>query len=202
MSDEAGGIGPAAPPTKMEEDRPDLPPPSFLQRKAEPLKELAPRGSCLASSTPSAARGGDNKTARRVRFNPTMDVARLPPEDSAASAYAKAYTEMDVALFKRARTLDVGRIRRKIARTPLDAISRAHLYDCLGLEVLISPDLFRKMRQGKQSHADAVLDEQAEQDRRGVVDEEGLRAASIKSSAWARGRAQMLAANYLLIGKD
>ena len=202
MSDEAGGIGPAAPPTKMEEDRPDdlPPPPSFLQRKAEPLKELAPRGSCLASSNPSPARG-NNKTARRVRFNPTTDVARLPPEDSATS-YAKAYTEIDVLLFRRERTLDVGRIRRKIARTPLDAISRAHLYDCLGLEVLISPDLFRKMRQGKQSHADAVLDEQAEQDRRGVVDEEGLRALSTKSSAWARGRAQMLAANYLLIGKD
>eukprot|EP00956_Cyclotella_meneghiniana_P004990 scaffold6167_cov44-Cyclotella_meneghiniana.AAC.6 len=75
-------------------------------------------------------------------------------------------------------------------------IQRALLVRCIGLEHIISRDVFQRLRvsmEKKRAHVQSVLDEQRRQRLRGVSSSDCLALVSMRSSKGSRSRARKVA---------
>ena len=110
------------------------------------------------------------------------------------------HSKQDKALFKRALVNDVRRISSRLSDTPRDSVPQDELYECLGLECLLSPELLARSVEGRRLHTDAILSEQAHQRVFANDDEEDdgsyLSYMSAVSSKPTRERAHQLAVGY------
>lgn len=127
---------------------------------------------------------------RAVSFKPVIDIAIIPQD------FTKSFSQEDFDAFKRERSVAVHVLRRKLASTPAKELGNAFLLHCIGLERFLSPDVMMATMTAREDHIDAILDEQRAQVLTGTNDAERLASVSMRSSRWARNRAEQIALGY------
>ena len=95
-----------------------------------------------------------------------------------------SYTHEDINQFTQAIIGDALRLRT----TPVIDMEEDILYECVGLENLLSRSVARQVATNKRRHASLILQAQ------GYYSKEALAQLGRMSSSWARDRAQMRAA--------
>ena len=132
---------------------------------------------------------------RSVSFSEYSQAIIIPEDDTES----KSYSQEDILLFQQAAISDVQRLRHELGSlSPEEMMSNDCMYDCVGLEKFISPALHRRTIDAMHDHVDAVLEEQELQGEEiDFLRVEALAARSESSSAWARSRAEEVAAGYL-----
>ena len=127
---------------------------------------------------------------RHVRFSVTSLLTVTPPltdEELGVLWYSPQEQEQHKTLL----LSQVRRLARRLATTPMTDIRKEELYDCVGNETFLSPDILRSTARHKAGHLKAVLSAQA--GRHGA--EEVARRAR-ESSAPAIARAHKVASGY------
>ena len=89
---------------------------------------------------------------------------------------------------------DAFRMREWIRNLPPDTVTQDDLYECVGIEHLLSGDLGRQRLERIQAHIEAVL--AAQRAHQGACKIKKIAQASERSSQWARGSAENLAKGY------
>ncbi len=81
-------------------------------------------------------------------------------------------------------------------------VLQEHLYECVGIEALVTRGLTMQMMERKREHVDSMLSEQSLQRQRGVQDPDRLSKVSEASSRWTKERAHKLASGYIELLSD
>jgi hypothetical protein len=124
----------------------------------------------------------------RVRFSKFSQLVIIPYDD----AKSKWYTQEEQRHFNRTRLRDALRLINFINLLPTSARMREDiLYECVGLENFISPDIARRVVQKKRAHTEAVLS--AQEMHQGTNMIKKLYETSKKSSQWSREKAAKVA---------
>ena len=131
---------------------------------------------------------------RKVTIKPFSEMGIIPEDKSAD----KAYSREDIVQFKQSLLLDVLQMRRELASTLPEHITREQFYRCTGVEHLLAQDTLASITAARRAHVVVVLEEQRrQQDQRNALDEDKLSRVSMESSQWARARAEALASGSL-----
>ena len=154
---------------------------------------------------PSNSRSPSSSSPRAVSFSTYSQAILLPPPEDEDDMESRHYTQEDIRRFQQVLISDVERLRDELGSMSPEDINADQMYDCVGLEKFLSPELHRRTVAAMHAHVEAVLEEQGlqlEEQMMGgsiVVMDRGevLAAKSRLSSAWSRGRAEELAAGYL-----
>lgn len=93
---------------------------------------------------------------------------------------------------------DARRVSREIdtSRSSNDIITEEQLYNCVGLERLVTRGMAKYVEETKRAHVESILEEQRIQKERGLYDMERLSMASKKNSQWTAEVARKLATDY------
>ncbi|KAL7539329.1 hypothetical protein ACHAXR_011826 [Thalassiosira sp. AJA248-18] len=129
---------------------------------------------------------------RALTFSRFSEIAFIPNDN----IESKWYSTQDKNRFRRSLIVDVRRMKRELEDKPTEANSPEWLYECLGLDKLISHDFMMQVAKKRRTHTDAVLSAQSLQKQQGVLDIEKLSRVSEDNSQWTRNRAQKLASSY------
>ena len=116
-----------------------------------------------------------------VSFSQNHEVMGISKENETMS-----YSQEDINQFTQAIIGDALRLRT----TPAIGTDEDDLYECVGLENLLSRNVARQVATNKRRHASLILQAQ------GYYSKEALAQLGRMSSSWARDRAQMRAARY------
>ena len=100
------------------------------------------------------------------------------------------YSKRDKYFFERELARDVQNIRGLLSITPMEDHEKEVLYDCVGLEALVSSKVMRFLKEKKRRHARSIVEMQYR------LSEEQLAAYAASHSSQSRERAQKLAAGY------
>ena len=132
------------------------------------------------------------KNARQVSFSEDVTVQCFP-YPSREEVSKRWYSKSDRNTLKQELARDVRRLRFLLSVTPMGDLEKEALYDCVGLEALVSSRVTRFVREMRQGHASSIVDMQDS------LSEEQLAAYAVSHSSQSRERAQKLATGYLEI---
>mmetsp|Transcript_31115 Transcript_31115/g.53176 ORF Transcript_31115/g.53176 Transcript_31115/m.53176 type:complete len:180 (+) Transcript_31115:131-670(+) len=151
-------------------------------------------GSC---STPSGCDRGPMPAAATVSvsFAETSNVV-LIEYPSQEELRRRWYSMQERAFLKREVLRDACKMSRKLTTTPMEDISLEDLFQCIGLEGLLTPELMLAVRKGKRYHSRSILLAQHLQCQRNITDAEELSLISQQNSESTRTRSQEIAARY------
>ena len=135
---------------------------------------------------------------RAVTFSQFSELVFIPND----KAESKWYSTQEKHRFRQALIRDARRMSRTFDAAPADGILPKNLYECVGIEVLVSQGLARYVAEKKRQHVDAVLSEQRLQKKQGVCDLEMLSRVSKTRSRWTKERARKLATGYCELLND
>jgi len=99
-------------------------------------------------------------------------------------------SKRDKYFFEQEMARDVRSIRCLLSITPMEDLEKEALYDCVGLEALMSSKVARFLKEKKQCYARSIVEMQD------CLSEEELAAYAASHSSQSRERAQKLAAGY------
>ena len=133
------------------------------------------------------------RTQRSVSFSPTSEMFIVLPQESYKSMF---YSQEDIDIFKRNSYRDALQMRRHFASG--EEISREVLYDCMGLENLVSQEVLQRIRLKRRAHVNAVLREQQRGTNSSI---NSIAMVSMIHSRWARQRAEKIALSYVRLGE-
>ncbi len=150
--------------------------------------------------SPSRTGGGGGVTAtktmvmamtmeRQVNFSEDVIVHCFlyPSRDEVSKRW---HSKRDKYLFEQEMARDVRSIRCLLSITPMEVVKKEALYDCVGLEALMSSKVARFLKEKKQCYARSIVEMQY------CLSEEQLAAYAESHSSQSRERAQKLAAGY------
>ena len=103
------------------------------------------------------------------------------------------HSKRDKYFFAQEITRDVRCIRFLLSTTSMEALEKDALYDCVGLEALLSGKVKRFVKKRKRRYVNSIVEMQD------CLSEEQLAAYASSHSTQSRERAQKLAAGYLEI---
>lgn len=130
----------------------------------------------------------------RISSTSTMFIEFRTEEDK-----SKKWTSAeDNRRFRQNLRRDVMDMRRRVESNP-ESISQEELWQCLGMESLLSNELVRNSFEQRMMHRQAVLAEQRRQLLLHIHDEEELCRVSEIHSQWGRERCFKIAAGYSMI---
>ena len=144
----------------------------------------------MSNPTPTRPRG--------VTFSPFSTLAFIPKDE----ADSKWYSRQEKHRFRLVLIRDARRMARTFKAAPADGILPEQLYECVGIEVLVTQGLARHAAEKKRKHVDAVLSEQSLQKQHGACDLERLSGVSKTTSSWTTERARKLATGYCELLND
>ena len=132
--------------------------------------------------------------ARQVSFSEDVTVQCFP-FPSREEVSKRWHSKSDRNTLKQELARDVRRLRFLLSVTPMGDLDleKEALYDCVGLEALVSSRVTRFVRAIRQGHASSIVEMQDS------LSEEQLAAYAVSQSSQSRERAQQLAAGYLEI---
>ena len=130
-------------------------------------------------------------STKRVTFSPFSELAFIPKDQ----AESKWYCGQEMDHLRQELLQDAKRMSREMNSTSPGSIGPDQLYDCLGLEMFVTPGMARRVADEKQAHVRRVLHEQRLQAGQGILDVRKLARVAEKSQ-WTRVRAQKLALAY------
>ena len=126
---------------------------------------------------------------RQVSFSEDVIVHcfQYPPTDEVSKRWN---SKRDKYFFEQEMARDVQSIRDLLSITPMENHEKEVLYDCVGLEALMSSKVTRFLKEKKRRHARSIVEMQYS------LSEEKLAAYAASHSSQSRERAQKLAAGY------
>ncbi len=136
--------------------------------------------------------GGGEESAtntRRVSFSEDITVRyfQYPSRDEVSTRW---HSQRDRNVFQQELARDVRSLRLLLSVTPMEDLEKEALYDCIGLEALVSSNVARVVREMRQGHARSIVEMQD------YLSEEELAACAMSLSSQSRERAQRLADCY------
>jgi hypothetical protein len=102
-------------------------------------------------------------------------------------------SKKDKTLFEQAMGHDVQSLRCLLTTTPMEEFENDILYDCIGLEALVSRQVMRFLKERKREHVRSVVKMQH------CLNDKQLAEYSMSRSLSSRERAQQIAHGYLVI---
>jgi hypothetical protein len=132
------------------------------------------------------------KKKKQVCFAETKTTHTLKYRTSQQNAKTW-YSEKDKVLFKSVLHRDVRSFQHLLATTPMEELSQEALYECIGLEGLLSIELMYYVKSKRRDHVRSIIKRQE------MLSDEQLALSSVRSSFASRERAQQLAAGYFAI---
>ena len=145
------------------------------------------------TSTGGEVSSTNNTTAmsmdRQVSFSEdvTAHCFQYPSREEVSKRW---HSNVDKYAFKQELARDVRSLRCLLSITPMQDLEKEALYDCVGLEALISSKVTRFSKEMRQGHARSIVEMQY------YLSEEQLAACAASHSSQSRERAQKLAAGY------
>lgn len=129
---------------------------------------------------------------RQVRFFDDMVVhcCQYPSRDEVS---ARWYSKKDKSIFRKELKDDIQSIRLLLSFTPLEAVEKEVLYECVGLEPHLTKQVTRFVKEKRRRHIHSIVEMQD------YLSEENLSAYAIRHSSEMRERAQKVASGYLKI---
>ena len=103
------------------------------------------------------------------------------------------YSKNDKSIFRKELKDDIQSIRLLLSFTPLEAVEKEVLYECIGLEPHLTKQVSRLLKEKRRRHIHSIVEMQD------YLSEENLSAYAIRHSSEMRERAQKLASGYLKI---
>ena len=146
----------------------------------------------LSSETTRRPRGVHFSTHNEMEY---IDVT------SSEEKSARWYSSKDKRRFKKTLINEVRKMTEVLA-TPSHKISASDLSACVGLEVFLSQGLAKRIRDKRDMHTNAILEEQCRQIEVNIWDDDRLSRISEKSSRWSRGRSHDIALGYWEIDNE
>ena len=148
----------------------------------------------ISASGADTGTGGEVSATntRRVSFSEdvTLHCFQYPSKEEVSKRWhSKSVRNM----FKQELARDVRSIRCLLSIAPMEDFEQEALYDCVGLEALMSSRVTRFVKDQKQEHSRSIVEMQD------YLSEEQLAAYAESHSSQSRERAQKLAAGYLEI---
>lgn len=164
------------------------------------------------SSTSSDESTKSSSTQQRVRFleSSTALLIHYPTQDQIRQCW---YSSSDKDRLKSEFRRDIRIVSRKLAVIPVKHISQEDLFECIGMENMLSLQVYTLSKLRKRNHLRSVLEAQARHDQRIstakfhgedelqmriFMDEEELSQLSQRNSEWTVTRAHKLAEGYWL----
>ena len=126
-------------------------------------------------------------TDKQVRFSEDNCFHSIRHQ-SKEELFQRWHSKEDKFLFKKELARDVQSIRHLLSSTPMEELEKEVLYWCLGLEVLVSIQVTRLVREMKVEHSRSIVQIQD------YLSDEQLAAYAMRSSLQSRERAHNLAA--------
>ncbi len=146
-----------------------------------------------ASNTTSSGGGEASATnTRRVSFSEdiTLHCFQYPSKEEVSRRW---HSKNDRNRFKQELARDIRSLRCLLSITPMEDLEKEALYDCVGLEALMTSRVTRFVTEMRQEHSRSIVEMQD------YLNEEQLAACAVSHSSQSRERAQKLAAGYLEI---
>ena len=103
------------------------------------------------------------------------------------------YSKNDKSIFRKELKDDIQSIRLLLSFTPMEAVEKEVLYECVGLEPHLTKQVTRFVKEKRRRHIRSIVEMQD------YLSEENLSAYAIRHSSEMRERAQKLASGYLKI---
>ncbi len=103
------------------------------------------------------------------------------------------HSKSDKSFFTQELARDVRRLRGLLSVAPIEGLEKEALYDCVGLEALMSSRVMRFLKDHKREHSRSIVEMQDS------LNDEQLAAYAASHSSQSRERAQQIAAGYLEI---
>ena len=151
-----------------------------------------PRHQAYEVGALSAASAAEVIPSLKVRFA-QLSVMVVIPTDGVQNS--KWLSRQEMRQIKQRLFNDALRMRDLLSHTP-NVITNDDLYECVGIESLLSHEIRQEHLVRKQEHVDAVLSAQrAHQGATCKIEE--ISRASMRSSQWAREKAGELAISYV-----
>ena len=164
----------------------------FVDRKTWRRRQL------LSSSSDDDASYQDEKKeeiqTKHVRFSPDITVCCFPYPDR-QEASRRWHSKEDKTLFTIAMEHDVLRLRYLLSSKPMTEIENETLYDCIGLEALLSGKVLKFVKKKKREHSRSVVMMQY------CMNQEQLADYSMSRSLQSLERARQLADGYSVVLK-
>ena len=135
-----------------------------------------------------------NLSKPRVTFSEYSQLSLIPKADECTQD-STWHTREQQQSFTESTMAQTRRLRNLLADTPPESITQQDLYECVGLENLLSSEISRKVVLRKRAHVDLILSVQRSH-HGACYKAEKIAFASMHSSRWSRERAANLAASY------
>ena len=103
------------------------------------------------------------------------------------------YSKNDKSIFRKELKDDIQSIRLLLSFTPMEAVEKEVLYECVGLEPHLTKQVTRFVKEKRRRHIHSIVEMQD------YLSEENLSAYAIRHSSEMGERAQKLATGYLKI---
>ena len=131
-------------------------------------------------------------TTRQVSFikDVVVHYFQYPSTDEVTKRWN---SKKDKHTFQQQLIHDVQSIRLLLSTTPMDALEKEVLYECVGLEALISIQVMRFVKEKRRRHTRSIVEMQD------CLSEDHLSAYAESQSSESRERAQKIAAGNLKI---
>ena len=153
-----------------------------------------PRHQAYEVGALSAASAPEVIPSPKVRFSQLSAMVAIPTDG--VLNFSKWLSRQEMSQIQQRLFNDALGMRDLFQNTPPGRVTQDDLYECVGIESLLSHEISQEHLVRKQAHVDAVLSAQrAHQGATCKIEE--ISRASMRSSQWAREKAGELAISYV-----